>query len=136
MLDNEMGREEIGRAIKRVIIDKEGTEMRQQSKSLQEMVNRSLEKGGSANQSLESLPIYLGFGPIYVTDVWRIGVMLDNEMGREEIGRAIKRVIIDKEGTEMRQQSKSLQEMVNRSLEKGGSANQSLESLVDCILSF
>ncbi|GKD19730.1 hypothetical protein Tco_1208888 [Tanacetum coccineum] len=38
----------------------------------------------------------------YVTGVWRIGVMLDNEMGREEIGRAIKRVIIDKEGTKMR----------------------------------
>nr|WJH18548.1 phenylpropanoid glycosyltransferase UGT12 [Artemisia annua] len=72
----------------------------------------------------------------YVTDVWRIGVMLDNEMDREEIGRAIKRVIIDKEGTEMRQRSKSLQEKVSLSLEKGGSANRTLESLVDYMLSF
>nr|GEV39779.1 UDP-glucuronosyl/UDP-glucosyltransferase [Tanacetum cinerariifolium] len=81
----------------------------------------------SGSQWLESLP--KGF-------IEEVGVMLDNEMGREEIGRAIKRVIIDKEGTEMRQRSKSLQEMVNLSLEKGGSANRSLESLVDCILSF
>nr|XP_043634333.1 UDP-glycosyltransferase 76C2-like [Erigeron canadensis] len=71
----------------------------------------------------------------YVTDVWRIGVMLDNMSEREEIERAIKRVIIDKEGIEMRQRSKSLQKKVNLSLEKGGSANQSLDSLVDYLFS-
>ncbi|KAI3519890.1 hypothetical protein L1887_09110 [Cichorium endivia] len=68
----------------------------------------------------------------YVTDVWRVGVMLDNGM---ETARVIKRVIEDKEGGEMRQRSKSLQEKVNISLGEGGSANQSLENLVDYILS-
>ncbi|XP_071709621.1 UDP-glycosyltransferase 76G1-like [Rutidosis leptorrhynchoides] len=71
-----------------------------------------------------------------VTDVWKIGVMLDDEMDRDEIGNVIKKLIIDKEGDEMRQRSKALQEKVNISLENGGSANQSLKDLVEYILSF
>ncbi|KAI7751471.1 hypothetical protein M8C21_020119 [Ambrosia artemisiifolia] len=69
----------------------------------------------------------------YVTDIWKIGVMLDN---MEETGKTIKRVIMGKEGSEMRQRSKCLQEKVNQSLQKDGSACQSLDNLVDCILSF
>lgn len=72
----------------------------------------------------------------YIADVWTIGVMLENRMEVEEIGRAIKRVIVDKEGDEMRQRCKSLQEKVNLSLEKDGSATQALDNLVDYILSF
>ncbi|KAM0023489.1 putative UDP-glucuronosyl/UDP-glucosyltransferase [Helianthus debilis subsp. tardiflorus] len=72
----------------------------------------------------------------YVTDVWKIGVMLDDERNREETGIVIKKVITDKEGNEMRKRSKSLQEKVNKSLRNGGSAYQSLENLVDYILSF
>ncbi|PWA51047.1 UDP-glucuronosyl/UDP-glucosyltransferase [Artemisia annua] len=72
----------------------------------------------------------------YVTDVWKIGVMLDNGMDREEIARSIKRVIVDKEGNEMIQRSKSLQKKVSLSLQEGGSAHQSLESLVDYIIHF
>ncbi|GJT41125.1 UDP-glycosyltransferase 76B1-like protein [Tanacetum coccineum] len=52
----------------------------------------------------------------YVTDVWKIGVMLDNRMDKEEIESTIKKVIADKGGNEMRQRSKSLQEKVNLSL--------------------
>ncbi|GJW76477.1 UDP-glycosyltransferase 76B1-like protein [Tanacetum coccineum] len=72
----------------------------------------------------------------YVTDVWKIGVMLDNIMDKEEIESTIKKVIIDKEGNEMRQRSKSLQEKVNLSLKEGGSAQQSLKNLVDYIIHF
>ncbi|KAI7749536.1 hypothetical protein M8C21_006278 [Ambrosia artemisiifolia] len=71
----------------------------------------------------------------YVTDVWKIGAMLDEEMNWEQTGIAIKKVITGKEGSEMRQRSKSLQEKVNKSMQKGGSAYQSLENLVDYILS-
>ncbi|KAI3799897.1 hypothetical protein L1987_35202 [Smallanthus sonchifolius] len=71
----------------------------------------------------------------YVTDVWKVGVMLDKEMNREETGIAIK-CIMEKEGSEMRERSKSLQEKVNQSMQKGGTAYQSLDNLVDCILSF
>ena len=60
----------------------------------------------------------------YVTDVWKIGVMLDNGMDREEIGRSIKRVIVDREGIEMRQRSKSLQEKVNLYLKEGGNPSR------------
>ncbi|CAH1438645.1 unnamed protein product [Lactuca virosa] len=70
----------------------------------------------------------------YVTDVWRVGVMLDNGK-EEEIGRVMKSVIMEEEGSEIRQRSNYLQEKVNRSMEKGGSAYESLENLVDFIVS-
>ncbi|KAI3793281.1 hypothetical protein L1987_35897 [Smallanthus sonchifolius] len=80
----------------------------------------------SGSQWLESLP--KGFKE-------EVGVMLDKEMNREETGIAIK-CIMEKEGSEMRERSKYLQEKVNQSMQKGGSAYQSLDDLVDCILSF
>ncbi|CAI9273646.1 unnamed protein product [Lactuca saligna] len=70
----------------------------------------------------------------YVTDVWRVGVMLENGK-EEEFGRVMKSVIMEEEGSEMRQRSKYLQEKVNLSMEKGGSAYESLENLVDFIVS-
>nr|GEW34638.1 UDP-glycosyltransferase 76B1-like [Tanacetum cinerariifolium] len=72
----------------------------------------------------------------HVTDVWKIGVMLDNGINREETESTIKKVIVDKEGNEMRQRSKSLQKKVNLSLKEGGSAQQSLKNLVDYIIHF
>ncbi|KAJ9541804.1 hypothetical protein OSB04_028310 [Centaurea solstitialis] len=72
----------------------------------------------------------------YVADVWRIGVILENGMEVQEIEKAIKRVMVDKEGDEMRERSKSLQEKVNLSMEKDGSATKALQNLVDYILSF
>ncbi|KAJ9541802.1 hypothetical protein OSB04_028308 [Centaurea solstitialis] len=72
----------------------------------------------------------------YVAAVLRIGVMLENGMEVQEIEKAITRVMVDKEGDEMRERSKSLQEKVNLSLQKDGSATQALENLVDYILSF
>ncbi|KAL4576244.1 hypothetical protein LXL04_012335 [Taraxacum kok-saghyz] len=70
----------------------------------------------------------------YVTDFWKVGVMLDNAT-EEEIGKAMKRVIVEEEGSEMRERSKLLKEKVNLSLEEGGSAYKSLENLVNYILS-
>ncbi|KAJ9541797.1 hypothetical protein OSB04_028303 [Centaurea solstitialis] len=71
----------------------------------------------------------------YVADVWRIGVILENGIEVQEIEKAIKRVMVEKEGDEMRERSKSLQEKANLSLQKDGSATQALENLVDYILS-
>ncbi|KAL7613529.1 UDP-glycosyltransferase 76C2 [Lactuca sativa] len=70
----------------------------------------------------------------YVTDVWRVGVMLDKGK-EEEIGKKVRSVIMEEEGSEMRQRSKFLQEKVNRSMKEGGSSYESLENLVDLIIS-
>ncbi|KAI3757881.1 hypothetical protein L6452_05425 [Arctium lappa] len=72
----------------------------------------------------------------YVCDVWKIGVELENGLEREEIESSIKRLMVDKEGIEMRDRVLNLKEKVNICLKKGGSSYTSLEDLVNYILSF
>ncbi|XP_071720067.1 UDP-glycosyltransferase 76G1-like [Rutidosis leptorrhynchoides] len=72
----------------------------------------------------------------YVGDVWKIGVVLENGFERGEIDCAIKRLMLEKEGLEMRNKVMNLKEKVNFCLKKGGSSYSSLEDLVGYILSF
>ncbi|XP_023763760.1 UDP-glycosyltransferase 76G1 [Lactuca sativa] len=72
----------------------------------------------------------------YVCDVWKIGVLLEDGFDRVGIEKAIKRVMMEKEGEEIRERITSLKEKVHLSLEEGGSSHQSLKGLVDYILSF
>ncbi|XP_035839556.1 UDP-glycosyltransferase 76B1 isoform X2 [Helianthus annuus] len=68
----------------------------------------------------------------YVSDVWKIGVELQNGFEREEIESAIKRVMVNAEGLEFRNKITNLKWKVNRCLEKGGSSYSSLEDL-ECL---
>ncbi|KAI3809087.1 hypothetical protein L1987_25055 [Smallanthus sonchifolius] len=72
----------------------------------------------------------------YVSDVWKIGVLLEDGFEKMGIGMAIKRILMDKEGEEMRERISCLKEKVNLSLDEGGSSNKSLKTLVDYISSF
>ncbi|KAI3520000.1 hypothetical protein L1887_09221 [Cichorium endivia] len=72
----------------------------------------------------------------YVSDVWKIGVFLEDGFDRVGIEMAIKRVMMDKEGEEMRERINSFKEKVNLSLEEGGSSHQSLKALVNYISTF
>ncbi|GJU02009.1 UDP-glycosyltransferase 76B1-like protein [Tanacetum coccineum] len=72
----------------------------------------------------------------YASDVWKIGMVLENGFEREEIEGAIKRVMVDKEGTEMKTRVMNLKGKVDKCLKKDGSSYSSLEDLVDYILSF
>ncbi|KAI3519999.1 hypothetical protein L1887_09220 [Cichorium endivia] len=72
----------------------------------------------------------------YVSDAWKIGVFLEDGLDRVGIEMAIKRVMMDKEGEEMRERINSLKEKVNVSLEEGGSSHQSVKALVNYISSF
>ncbi|KAI7737490.1 hypothetical protein M8C21_025283 [Ambrosia artemisiifolia] len=72
----------------------------------------------------------------YVSDVWKIGILLEDGLDREVIKRAVKRVMFDEEGEEMRGRINILKEEVNISFHEGGSSHQTLKSLVDYILSF
>ncbi|KAK1364940.1 hypothetical protein POM88_040501 [Heracleum sosnowskyi] len=50
----------------------------------------------------------------YVTHVWRVGVQLENGLEIAQIQRDIKRVMVEKEGKEMKERAQHLREMVNK----------------------
>ncbi|GJX35293.1 hypothetical protein Tco_0246850 [Tanacetum coccineum] len=72
----------------------------------------------------------------YVSDVWKIGVLLEDGLERVGIERAIKRVMEDKEGEEIRQRISRVKKDTAISFNEGGSSHQSLKKLVDYISSF
>lgn len=72
----------------------------------------------------------------YVSDVWRVGVRLENGIKRQEIEKAIRRIFVEKEGEEMRNRALSLKEKTNMCTRDGGSSDQSLKGLITYILSF
>nr|XP_043610770.1 UDP-glycosyltransferase 76H1-like [Erigeron canadensis] len=69
----------------------------------------------------------------YLSYVWKMGVEIVVERG--EIERAIKRLLVDKDGEEMRERAMEVQEKVKLALSHGGSSQNSLIGLVDFILS-
>jgi UDP:flavonoid glycosyltransferase YjiC (YdhE family) len=72
----------------------------------------------------------------YVSHVWKIGVHLENRLERGAIDKAIRKVMVETEGEEMRDRIVHLKEKVHLSLRQGGSSHQALESLITYISSF
>ncbi|XP_058109375.1 UDP-glycosyltransferase 76B1-like [Magnolia sinica] len=70
-----------------------------------------------------------------VSHVLKVGVQLENGLEREKIGWAIRRLMVEKEGEEMRKRIMKLKEKADRCLRKGGSSYESVDRLVNCILS-
>ncbi|KAM5556566.1 hypothetical protein ABKV19_024112 [Rosa sericea] len=71
----------------------------------------------------------------YVSDVWRVGLQLENGIERGEIEKIIRKMIAEKEGEEIKDNMSKLKEKTNFSLREGGSSYQSLDGLVNHILS-
>ncbi|KAM7527720.1 hypothetical protein LguiB_031130 [Lonicera macranthoides] len=71
----------------------------------------------------------------YLSDVWRVGLQYEGELERGEIMIAINRLMVDKEGEEIRQRAVHLKEKVELSVSKGGSSYKSSNDLVEYILS-
>ena len=71
----------------------------------------------------------------YVSQIWKIGVELENEMERGEIKRAVRRIMVEKEGEAMRERAKNLKESVELCTKEGGSSNNALKRLVEMIMS-
>ncbi|KAF3454623.1 hypothetical protein FNV43_RR05071 [Rhamnella rubrinervis] len=71
----------------------------------------------------------------YLCHEWRVGLELER-LERGEIERAIRKLILDDEGKEMRVRAKDLKERVEVSTGKGGSSHNYLNELVDLIKSF
>ncbi|XP_071708010.1 UDP-glycosyltransferase 76G1-like [Rutidosis leptorrhynchoides] len=72
----------------------------------------------------------------YVSDVSKVGVYLENGWQRDEIANAIRKIMTNKVGEEIRERSKALKQKLDASLDKGGSSYESLESLVTYISNF
>ncbi|KAJ0558460.1 putative UDP-glucuronosyl/UDP-glucosyltransferase [Helianthus annuus] len=71
----------------------------------------------------------------YMSDVSRVAVYLENGLQREEIASAIRRIMVDEEGKEIRERARVLKQIADVSAMKGGSSNKSMESLIDYISS-
>ena len=70
----------------------------------------------------------------YVSYVWRVGLELE-ELERGEIERAVRRLIWDDEGKEMRARIKELKEKFEICTRNGGASYSSLNELVNLVVS-
>ncbi|XP_065872337.1 UDP-glycosyltransferase 76F1-like [Euphorbia lathyris] len=77
-----------------------------------------------------------GINARYVSDVWRVGLQLEKGLlERKEIEICIKRLMVEKEGEEIRERSMLLKEKACFAWKQDGSSFQWLNKLVDHILS-
>ncbi|KAL1208507.1 UDP-glycosyltransferase 76E1 [Cardamine amara subsp. amara] len=68
----------------------------------------------------------------YIDSVWRIGVLLQGEMEKETVERAVKMLIVD-EGVDMRKRANELKEKLEASVRSGGSSCSSLEHFINSL---
>ncbi|KAJ9173244.1 hypothetical protein P3X46_016402 [Hevea brasiliensis] len=71
----------------------------------------------------------------YASHLWRVGLELENKLEKGEIERAVRSLLVGKEGVEMRQRAMDLKEIAQLSMKKGGFSYNSLNELVEFIAS-
>nr|AGU14094.1 UDP-glycosyltransferase [Cicer arietinum] len=71
----------------------------------------------------------------YVSDVWKVGVQLQNKLETGEIEKAIRKLMLGDEANEIRENIMNLKEKANLCLKEGGSSYSFLDCLVSEILS-
>lgn len=77
-----------------------------------------------------------GLDAKYISHIWKIGLELEAKLERGKIAGAIRRLMVEEEGEQIRQQAQAFKERAERSLDMGGSTNTALNELVELILSF
>ncbi|XVF46608.1 hypothetical protein PTKIN_Ptkin03bG0041300 [Pterospermum kingtungense] len=65
----------------------------------------------------------------YISDVWKVGLKLQNKLERRDIEGAIKRLMVDMEGVEIRKRAMELKEKAALCLQEEGSSCCSLKEL-------
>ncbi|XP_023638718.1 UDP-glycosyltransferase 76E5 isoform X2 [Capsella rubella] len=68
---------------------------------------------------------------VYIENVWRIGILLQGEVERGVVERAVKKLIMDDEGVLMRERAIVLKEKLISSVRNGGSSYNALTELVN-----
>ncbi|GMI90288.1 UDP-dependent glycosyltransferase 76B1 [Hibiscus trionum] len=71
----------------------------------------------------------------FISHVWRVGIHLESKIERGEIEKAIRRLMVEPEGQEMRDRIELLKDKMNLCLKPGGSSYRSLDNLVTYMLS-
>ncbi|XP_062030118.1 UDP-glycosyltransferase 76B1-like isoform X2 [Rosa rugosa] len=71
----------------------------------------------------------------YVSDVWKVGLQLEHGRERGEIEKTIRKLMVEKEGEEIRKNMSNLKEKADLCFRPGGSSYECLEGLVKHILS-
>ncbi|KAL1192451.1 UDP-glycosyltransferase 76B1 [Cardamine amara subsp. amara] len=72
----------------------------------------------------------------YISDVWKIGLHLENKIERLEIENAVRTLMTSSEGEEIRKRILPMKETAEQCLKLGGSSFRNLENLIAYILSF
>ncbi|XP_016650832.1 PREDICTED: UDP-glucose iridoid glucosyltransferase-like [Prunus mume] len=72
----------------------------------------------------------------YLSQVWAVGLEWENDMNRGPIEEAIRMLMVGKEGEVIRERTKDLKVKIELSTKQAGSSYNSLNELVDQILSF
>ncbi|KAL8171536.1 hypothetical protein V2J09_023340 [Rumex salicifolius] len=70
-----------------------------------------------------------------VSDLWRVGIRLESGPRKEEIAAAIRRLMVEEEGQEIKDRMTCLKEKADVAIQ-GGTSCQAMEKLVAYILSF
>ncbi|KAK4482292.1 hypothetical protein RD792_009444 [Penstemon davidsonii] len=71
----------------------------------------------------------------YLINEWRVGIELENAEDRTIVKNAIRRLLVDEEGKEMRQRCQEMKQKLEICVQEGGSSYNSLENLTQFILS-
>ncbi|KAK9742408.1 hypothetical protein RND81_03G170500 [Saponaria officinalis] len=71
----------------------------------------------------------------YVSEVWKIGVLLEDGIRRDNIEKGIRKLMVEVDGEEMRNRATTLKECATKSCMEGGSSFESLEALARYISS-
>ncbi|ESR38176.1 hypothetical protein CICLE_v10028422mg [Citrus x clementina] len=72
----------------------------------------------------------------YLSHVWGVGLELEHELERGAVEKAVRKLMVDKEGEFLRQRAAQLKEEVELSTRKGGFSYNSLNELLDLINKF
>ncbi|XP_004242069.2 UDP-glucose iridoid glucosyltransferase-like [Solanum lycopersicum] len=71
----------------------------------------------------------------YVSYVWKVGIVLENELERGEIERVVRKLMVSEEGQEIRQRAMDLKLEIEKSVAENGSSYKCLDDLVKFLLS-
>ncbi|XP_010431140.1 PREDICTED: UDP-glycosyltransferase 76E4-like [Camelina sativa] len=70
---------------------------------------------------------------MYVESVWKIGIQVGGEVERGGVERAVKRLMTDEEGADMRERALDFKEKLKASVRSGGSSYNALNELVNLL---
>ncbi|KAF8010807.1 hypothetical protein BT93_J1455 [Corymbia citriodora subsp. variegata] len=71
----------------------------------------------------------------YLCHVWRVGLELEGDLDQKEIEQAVRRLMVEEEGKEMRLRAVAFKDQIELSIRKGGSSHAAIEELVNLIIS-